>query len=69
MLAFRALRLMQLYQFLTLAFKETIFEKELMTQRGLPSVWNHQLGKSVYPDTIRSLVLCIKMSQTNADIL
>jgi hypothetical protein len=30
---------------------------------------NHKLGKSVYPDTIRSLVLYIMMSQTNDDIL
>ena len=30
---------------------------------------NHKLGKSVYPDTIRSLVLYIMMSQTSDDIL
>jgi len=40
-----------------------------MKQRGLPSMLNHKLDKNVYPDTIRSLVLYITMSQTNDDIL
>jgi hypothetical protein len=43
--------------------------RPLMKKRRLPSMPNHKLGKSVFPNTIRSLVLYIMMSQTSDDIL